>query len=474
MCDTIGTATYSPEDNKLRFYPDARLDSDVYARVKAAGFRWAPKQELFVAPKWTPGREDFLLELCGDIGDEDYSALDRSADRAERFGSYRDKRRAEAGDHADNFDGGPAAHGYQSQARAERAARRHDRQRTSAISQWSKAEYWQERTAGVISHALYKAKPGVRRKRILRIESELRGEVASYTPAHDPPLVSIHRGWDDEEPSPHVWVGPKGRGGQWVKVASLEARKSRSTRWVAHYELRLAYERSMLEAEGGSAAEVEMEPGGFFGNHQICKVNKSPATGRVVSVGIWGPHPWRTDGQGKPIMGPRTVNIERFGADAYRAPTDDEREAYRTTQSARRAASKQGKGAPKLLNPTDEDAQRLQAIWNARGAALHTKHRRHCPDPYNPTECRRMTQAQYSAISKGSYSVCETVAVCVDGYRPRNSKPAEIAFRIRKRFAGGSWTGQADAVVIITDKPQKPLPLDWEAVENPAQERATA
>lgn len=65
------TATYSPEDNKLRLYSLSRLSRDLYDRVKVAGFKWAPKQELFVAPMWTPDREDLLLDLCGEIGDED-------------------------------------------------------------------------------------------------------------------------------------------------------------------------------------------------------------------------------------------------------------------------------------------------------------------------------------------------------------------------------------------------------------------
>ena len=65
------TATYSPEDNKLRLYSTSRLDPETYQRVRAAGFIWAPKQDLFVAPMWTPDREDVLLELCGEIGDEE-------------------------------------------------------------------------------------------------------------------------------------------------------------------------------------------------------------------------------------------------------------------------------------------------------------------------------------------------------------------------------------------------------------------
>ena len=65
------TATCSPDDNKLRLYASSRLDAETYERVKAAGFRWAPKQDLFVAPAWSPSREDLLIELCGEIEDED-------------------------------------------------------------------------------------------------------------------------------------------------------------------------------------------------------------------------------------------------------------------------------------------------------------------------------------------------------------------------------------------------------------------
>ncbi|MEM1154185.1 MAG: DUF3560 domain-containing protein, partial [Pseudomonadota bacterium] len=57
-------ATYSAEDNKLRLYASERLDEALYARVKAAGFRWAPKQNLFVAPAWSPEREDLCIELA--------------------------------------------------------------------------------------------------------------------------------------------------------------------------------------------------------------------------------------------------------------------------------------------------------------------------------------------------------------------------------------------------------------------------
>jgi hypothetical protein len=90
------SATYSPEDNKLRLYPAYRLGKEEYQRVKDAGFKWAPKQELFVAPMWTPSREDLLLEMCGEIGDEDKSLVDRAGERAERFEDYSDNRAKDA------------------------------------------------------------------------------------------------------------------------------------------------------------------------------------------------------------------------------------------------------------------------------------------------------------------------------------------------------------------------------------------
>ncbi|ECK6594396.1 hydrolase, partial [Salmonella enterica] len=78
-------ATYSPDDNKLRLYAALRLDDETYQKIHAVGFRWAPKQKLFVAPAWTPAREDVLLSLAGDIEDDDNTLFDRQEQRADRF-----------------------------------------------------------------------------------------------------------------------------------------------------------------------------------------------------------------------------------------------------------------------------------------------------------------------------------------------------------------------------------------------------
>jgi hypothetical protein len=90
------TATYSPDDNKLRLYSTSRLPTATYGRVRDAGFVWAPKQDCFVAPMWTPAREDLLLELCGEIADDDKSLADRAQERAERFSGYHDNRTRDA------------------------------------------------------------------------------------------------------------------------------------------------------------------------------------------------------------------------------------------------------------------------------------------------------------------------------------------------------------------------------------------
>ena len=90
------TATYSPEDNKLRLSSMSRLDKETYERVKAAGFAWAPQQKIFVAPMWTPEREDLLIELCEEIDDEDTSLVDRAEQRAERFEEYSENRERDA------------------------------------------------------------------------------------------------------------------------------------------------------------------------------------------------------------------------------------------------------------------------------------------------------------------------------------------------------------------------------------------
>lgn len=536
----IGTATYSVEDNKLRLSAFRRLSQADYDRVKAAGFKWAPKQEIFVAPMWTPSREDLLLELCGEIDDEDYSALERSADRADRFEGYREKRTAEAIGHADTFDAGPSAFGHQNAARAQRQANRHDRHRAYASNQWAKAEYWQTRTAAVIAHALYKADPTVRRGRILRLEAEQRkheksrteyaerfaawqkvltlegcntaivrspeGKIVDATPAMRLAYTLANTGYGNYQHPRHDYkdslysllVDSYGKTGDPLTPAEcanlfLAGRTEAyadgcgSNRWSDHYANRLTYERAMLANEGGTAAAVEMVVGGWIntGNRtgsvftdvakgwkQIHAITKSPATKRVTSVKVMG-----LVGYSNPKPGLVSVNIERLPEGSYRAPTAEELEAFSIATKERKKAEKTSKPKePSLINPTLEDAQRLQAIFNAKAKTLHEKHNRYTE--FKPAEVLQMTQEQYSARSKGSYATLETRTLYAEGKISRRDSnmwtrdDAEYAKTLGKaickiRVRDYSIT----QVIVITDKPQKGL--DWDAIEGTAEVTAT-
>lgn len=265
-------ATYSPDDNKLRIYPDGRLDTDDYERSRNVGFLWAPKQKLFVCPRWTPQAEDFALELAGTITDEDTSLVDRAKERAERFTKYSEHRnddaqRASDGVHAiaDNIPfGQPILIGHHSEKRARRDQQRITDGISKAVKMWDTAQYWQDRAASAVQDAKYKERPDVRVRRIKKIKADLDRTIRCFTPKH-PNQISDQTPWscpvcqelycDDhpeaKTPVPHVYCGAS-RGGSWVPVSSLGGIKARSQRWVAHYENRLVYEKAMLEDQGAS------------------------------------------------------------------------------------------------------------------------------------------------------------------------------------------------------------------------------
>src|SRR5882757_8715224 len=176
------TATYSPEDNKLRLYAAAHLPKEIYERVRASGFKWAPKQDLFVAPMWTPEREDLLMELCGEIGDEDKSLADRAGERAERFEDYSENRardaetaRATVAAITDNIPfGQPILVGHHSERHARKDTERVQNGMSRAVKMWETSDYWTRRAQAAIRHARYKERPDVRQRRIKGLEADLR------------------------------------------------------------------------------------------------------------------------------------------------------------------------------------------------------------------------------------------------------------------------------------------------------------
>lgn len=466
-------ATYSPEDNKIRLYV-GRVPRDEYEKLRADGWTATPKQNCNFVATWTPSRRDTALEYGGGvIEDEDQPAQDRAADRAERFSSYRDKREGEAIGHADRFDSGPQAHGYQSAARAERNASRHDRQAGHAVDAWSKAEYWQERTAGVISHALYISRPDVRMGRIKTLEAELRKcraeitertecfarwkKIAAMTDAHTQDMSAKHCADYEHGQYKHPITGEElslyriaeSEGITGAQVAALwlanHTEPAQENDWTIHLTLRLAYENQMLESQGGRAAHVEMICGGFIGGRQIYRVNKSNVTGRVVSVALRVPKVgsgwhYRIANVPGANYALEQMDTERLPAGAYRPPTPDELIAYEASRKAEKASKPKAESIP-LINPTDADAERLQAIWNAREKEAK--------------QISRVIQAQYSANSGGTYAACEAVTINEHGlprfgcYRTNDNERCMV-FKVR------SHRGR---VVVLIDKPQKPLPF---------------
>ena len=349
----LGTATYSPEDNKLRFYPRARLSPEDYARIKSAGFIWAPKQELFVAPMWTPEREDLLTEWCGEIGDEDTSLVERAEERADRFTDYSAARqedaeqaRAAVSAIADNIPlGQPILVGHHSEKHARKDAEKIENGMRRAVKMWEQSKYWTDRAAGAIAHAKYKERPDVRARRIKTIEADIRRMQAAYTPVKGSPTILQHR-WNDyheESPKiPHVFCG-QGRGGRWVPVEDLPRIEASYQRAIAHCERRLLYERAMLDEAGGLVAQKqEIEVGG-----------------RVLSRGEWVTV-LRVNRKNGAICSVRTTArycslISAEDIKGYEPPSAEDAQATKDAMSK----------APLCNYPGERFATMTQAQWDA-------------------------------------------------------------------------------------------------------------
>lgn len=301
--DYIGTATYSPEDNKLRIYPFSRLSKEDYERVKLYGFKWAPKQELFVAPSWTPGREDFARRMCGEIDDEDTSLVDRAEAKAERLEDLSDRKRAEADRAHKAVDaicehiplGQPILVGHHSEKHARKDAKRIENGMRKAVECWKASGYWKSRAAGALRAAKYKERPDVRARRLKGLEADLRkydkgqGEALSfiklwsqepmtwvlakrisndyrcnvsqcYTLAEYPRELprKQYEGqmsiWSALGDSPEEAVITAEQAAE-ITLRALRARVASSERWIEHLQNRIDYERAMLDQGGGLIAE---------------------------------------------------------------------------------------------------------------------------------------------------------------------------------------------------------------------------
>lgn len=385
MNDTeyIGTATYSPDDNKLRLYPLHRLDTATYERVKAAGYKWAPKQELFVAPTWNLERVDLATELCGEIEDEDKSLVERSAERAERMETYSEKRAIDAeraqvsvSAIADNIPlGQPILVGHHSARHARRDAEKIENGMRRAVKMWEQSQYWKDRAAGAVRAAKYKERPDVRARRIKGIEKDQRatertkrtameclkfwrGEMMlkaggkaevthnralSFCNQYDHlsfafPLAQYPRpaNTSQYEGLQSLWGALGGSGGEAAAIITVDQARDLATqthermvarcdRWLEHFAHRLEYERAMLATNGGTVTDrTGPEVGG------ACRCWASPGYGKAwaymqkvnrVSVTILDN--WGNGGENFT----RIINFDKLAAVMTRAEVDAARAA---------------------------------------------------------------------------------------------------------------------------------------------------
>lgn len=402
-------ATYSPQDNKLRLYSENRLDAETFAKVKARGFKWAPKQGFFVAPMWTPGREDLLLELCGSIEDETSTAEERAAERAARFENYSEKREAEADQAAaavrgiaENIPlGQPILVGHHSERRARKDAERIENGMRKAVNLWETAEYWQDRARGALRHAEYRERPDVRVRRIKKIEADKRkqerylknfGKVLAVWSRPDLDMktalaiANVQGSYDVHESfcfpldryprTEHTYEGAKSiwsalddgiideKQAAALMVPSLEKAMPRFRRWIAHFENRIAYERAMLLGEGigadaplAPAQEWQIEPGGTVTSERrsyleglqlpVLRVNKK--SGVISSVTVVGKY------------GRQIIPVEEITC--YTPPTDENK-----------AAVKKATAQPPIVNYPGEDIKPItKAEWSTHYKEIRFK-----------------------------------------------------------------------------------------------------
>lgn len=297
------TAAYSPDDNKIRMTFPARLDVETYAMVIEAGYKWAPKQECFYAPMWTPGREDIALELCGSIGDDDSSLMERAEERADRFTDYKEARVEDAVSARDGVQklaggiplGQPILIGHHSEKRARKDAEKIQNGMDKACKAWETAAYWEQRARAAVAHAKYKELPAVRARRIKTLEADMRKMEREKAQSE-----GMRRAWEQaaNHPTASEEMLKRMVGTLYGKVTvngvtdypsqfsprevfnNMHFSTVRESRWIAHYQNRIAYERAMLGELPSD--QVKPEIGGavnFAGMMRyILKVNKTGVT----------------------------------------------------------------------------------------------------------------------------------------------------------------------------------------------------
>ena len=481
-------ATYSAEDNKLRLYCVSRLENETFQAVKANGFRWAPKQELFVAPKWTPGREDFCIELAGEITAERTTIVERAEAKAERLDAIAVKREQQSNSFHDaanriaqRFEfGQPILVGHHSERKARKDQERMHSAMDKAVKAQKAVSYWNYRAEGVERHANMKGNASVRARRIKTLLAELRDrqrdvnhakicvklwtKVAAIADAEERAkavkhYAGAHIATGSAAPyysGDSVWsmlesgtIMPDEAVQKCLAHHEFQAENPYALRWIAHILNRLAFERSelgdVMRYDGELSAVILQAFAREHGAHkpQATKIAEGWTVASTVDLPA---HIGASNTLALDVEGWR--DLMQASGYVVLAPTP---------------RRKSGATSMPLINPTQEEAEKLQAIWNAkaqeRGGATTL-------GGVKGSEVRRVKQATFSANSKGSYSAFTTIELDRNGHKVWTSykgKSAEPVCRVRTGPGGGS-VYSPESILVIKDKPQKALPIEWVAV----------
>lgn len=483
------SATYSPEDNKLRLYASTRLDAETYSRVKEHGFRWAPRQELFVAPSWSPAREDLLLELAGEIEAEEMTLAERAAIKAERLDNLAAKKHAQANAFSRRAEelseafymGQPILIGHHSERKARKTQERMHGAQSQAVKASKAANYWLYRATGVERFANMKNDPRTRANRIKTLLAELRDIQRTINTAHG--ALAIWEKMQTEEQIRHAlgWMDSRATCSSYeiysavdkgelspadarlkcIERAEATINSDYRRRWIEHVLNRLAFERSMLgdvPRFEGDLTPVILQA--FAREH-----------------GAEKPKVTETDPGSFQLESPVPLPLHLASGRYLDLTADDWRDlmqsaGYAVPEAKQRRASNKPAPSP-LFSLTLEQAEQLQRIWNLHMVAA-------CKEHQTPKEnaVKAVTQAVFSANSKGDYAPLRTVDVDANGREVRGGwsnrewkLSGEPVARVRIYTGGGDFY-KPHAVVFITDKPPSkgPLPFDLDAIEHAALE----
>lgn len=181
----MNTITINLDDGKIRATADGRLPQDEYQRMRAVGFRWNRREQVFAAA-WSPAAEDTalaILELTpDDIELDEVDAIERAQVRQADYETYAGNAQASAqaaGDRADAISrrfemGQPILIGHHSEAGARRDQERMWDATRKSIDEGHRADYWAGRAAGTLRRAERRYTPAVISRRIDTLEAKVR------------------------------------------------------------------------------------------------------------------------------------------------------------------------------------------------------------------------------------------------------------------------------------------------------------